>query len=401
MDQMSLEQVDRELGSWLREERATRAPERLVEDVFARTSRTRQARQWPLARRPSFGEERPRTTSRFFPGLVGAAAVVLIVAIALTNPLGLAPGPGQVPTPTPTPVSTESPGASPPSPSPGPTPEPTTLDTFSAQSLFLGTDAAPIGVTGAFDTIWVANIHANQVRRYDPDTMAEVARIPAQSAAWFAATDDGMWVTHQTDVGLSRIDPATNTVVANVGDVPPCAEPVLAHDSLWQSACDAGVILRIDPTTNELTDRIPSEGHLWLAVAGDELYGLASDGLGILDPEDGTFTPLPNPDAAGGDFVASDGNTLWVLKPTGIVRIDPATGETLARLDNPAVRAITFANSSAWVTTAGGGVIEVGMATNEALRTIPVPGDALVSYVTGDTLWVTDFNNSLLWRVDL
>ena len=39
MDRMSLEQIDRELGEWLLEERPTRAPDRLVEDVFARTTR--------------------------------------------------------------------------------------------------------------------------------------------------------------------------------------------------------------------------------------------------------------------------------------------------------------------------------------------------------------------------
>ena len=279
-------------------------------------------------------------------------------------------------------------------------PVPTTLGTLSARSLSLGTDAAPIAVTEAFGSIWVANIHANEVRRYDPATMAEQARIDVPSAAWFAVADGALWVTHQNGRALSRIDPVSNTVVANVGDVPPCAEPVVAFDSLWQSACDARVILRIDPATNEVIDRIPSEGHLFLTFAGDQLIALGQDGPAILDPETGKFTPLPNPDAVGAEILVSDGDTVWIPTPRSLLRVDPASGRTISTLDYPGVRGIAFANGSAWLTTADG-VVEVDVATNQALRTIPVPGTPLIPYVTSDALWVTDFDNSLLWRVDL
>ena len=46
MDRFGPDQVDRELGAWLRDESSTRAPGGLVEGVFARTSRTRQASRW-------------------------------------------------------------------------------------------------------------------------------------------------------------------------------------------------------------------------------------------------------------------------------------------------------------------------------------------------------------------
>lgn len=276
----------------------------------------------------------------------------------------------------------------------------TTLGNSPARVLSLGTDAAPIAVTEAFGSIWVANIHANEVRRYDPATMAEQARIGVPSAAWFAVADGALWVTHQTGRGLSRIDPASNTVVANVGDVPPCSEPVVAFDSLWQSACDARVILRIDPATNEIQDRIGLEGHSFLTFAGDRLIALGSDGLASLDPESRAFTPLPNPDVAGAEILASDGDTVWVPTPTALLRIDPASGETLATLDYPAVRGIAFANGSAWLTTADA-VVEIDLATNQPRRTIAVPGAPLVPYVTSEALWVTDFDSSLLWRVEL
>lgn len=400
MDRMSLEQIDRELGAWLREERPTRAPDRLVEDVFTRTTRTRQAGRWTVAWRRTGSDPIGASRSqvwRFASGLAGAATITLVVVTMGIVLSQTGTGPGSTATPTPTSSPSRSPS---PSPSAPPSPVSTTLGTSSARSLSLGTDAAPIAVIEAFGSIWVANIHANEVRRYDPATMAEQARIDVPSAAWFAVTDGALWATNQNGRALSRIDPASNTVVATVGDVPPCAEPVVAFDSLWQSACDARVILRIDPATNEVLDRIPSEGHLFLAFAGDRLIALGPDGPASLDPETGTFTSLPNPDAVGAEILASDGDTVWVPTPTSLLRVDPASGETLATLDYPGVRGIAFANGSAWLTTAEG-VVEVDLATNQALRTIPVPGTPLIPYVTSDALWVTDFNSSLLWRVDL
>jgi hypothetical protein len=394
MERMSLQQIDRELGEWLLEERPTRAPDRLVEDVFARTARTRQARQWTVPwRRTQVG--------RFASGFAGAAAIALVV-VTMGIVLSLT---GTGPSSTATPIPTSSPSPSPtPSPSSStgapPSPVSTTLGSSSARVLSLGTDAAPIAVTEAFGSIWVANIHANEVRRFDPATMAEQARIDVPSAAWFAVADGALWVTHQNGRALSRIDPASNTVVANVGDVPPCAAPVVAFDSLWQSACDARVILRIDPATNEVLDRIPSEGHLFLTFAGDRLIALGVDGAASLDPETGKFTPLPNPDAVGAEILASDGDTVWIPTPTSLLRVDPASGETIATLDYPGVRAIAFGNGSAWLTTAES-VVEIDLATNEARRTIPVPGNPLVPAVYDNALWVTDFDSSLLWRVDL
>ena len=98
MDRFSPDQIDRQLGEWLRDEATTRAPGHLVEDVFARTSRSRQAsRWWPphidvlqdavRSVRPtsdlSIGT--PRDTSRRWQALsalAGALAIVMVVVLA-------------------------------------------------------------------------------------------------------------------------------------------------------------------------------------------------------------------------------------------------------------------------------------------------------------------------------
>jgi hypothetical protein len=422
---ISLERIDRELGSWLVEESGVRAPVGLVEDVFARTTRTPQASRWWPPTRAVLGDvvrggspRRPvgpsvvgRRPAPIWRGLAPAAGLLAVVVVAVALVVGSGwrgTGPGGTSSPISSPSGSLSPTIAPSAPTPSasrlgpPVPEPTTVGAFPARRLDLGSDAAPIHVFSAFDSIWVANIHANDVRRYDPDTMAEVARIPVDSAAWFAATGDALWVTSQTGQGVSRIDPATNTVVAHVGDVPPCAAPVVALNSVWQAACDGNAILRIDPRTNKLLKRFPLNGRVFLVYAGGRFLSVGREGLETMDPGTGTFTRLgggrPPEETA---LLASDGDTLWEANIAGLVRIDPATGRTIASFPYANARGISFSGDHAWVTVGAVGAIEIDLATNRERRTIPLPASSLLPLEAAGALWLTDFDTSTLWRIDL
>jgi hypothetical protein len=47
------------------------------------------------------------------------------------------------------------------------------------------------------------------------------------------------------------------------------------------------------------------------------------------------------------------------------------------------------------------GALEIDPTTSEVTRTIPVPPAALVPFEADGVLWVTDFENSILWRIEL
>jgi DNA-binding beta-propeller fold protein YncE len=417
---ISPDQIDRQLGEWLREESLTRAPAGLVEDIFARSSRTPQAsRWWPpqpdlvrdIVGRVGRGQPRqgphsihPRRapTWRRAGSLAGVMTIVLIAVVLGVGVSRPGIGPGAIASSSPS--VTVSPSL-PPSASPslaGPlSPAPTVLGTLSAQRLDLGPDAGPISVTEAFGSIWLADIHADDVRRFEPTTMREIARIPVPGAAWFAVADGALWVTNQVGTGLTRIDPVTNTVVAHVGDVAPCSAPVVAFGSLWQAACDANVILRINPATTAIIDTIPADGHRFLVLAGNRLIAVGTKGLASFDPGKRTFTTIANPAAIGAQFLASDGTTVWVQNSAGVARIDPADGRTIAGFSSPDAQGIAFAGDHAWLAVRNQGVLEVDLATNEVTRTIPVLPAPLNPFEAGGVLWVTDFDNSTLWRIEL
>lgn len=270
-----------------------------------------------------------------------------------------------------------------------------------ALRLELGADAAPIALIDAFGSIWVADIHANDVRRFDASTMRELARIPVAGPAWFAVADEALWVTDQTGAGLTRIDPVANRIAAHVGDVAPCGAPVVAFDSIWQAACDADVVLRIDPSRDVVVDTIPARGHDFLVAAGGRLISIGPQGLANLDPATRTYAAIPG--LAGvnvADFLTSDGTTIWAKGSSGIDRIDPATGRIVASIPDPAAQAISFAGDHGWLTVTGEGVREIDLATNEVRRTIPVSPAPLFPLEAAGALWVTDFESSALWRIE-
>jgi DNA-binding beta-propeller fold protein YncE len=409
VNRLSNELIERELGAWLRDETETRAPGGLVEDVFARTARMPQARRWwpgsprGARRRTPFvvvgtpaRQAWPRLTA-----LAGLAAVALVAVVLAVGPQRPATGPGASP-PSPSPTVTLS---LPPSPSAvtsePPSAGPTQIGGLPATRIALGPDAAPIDVTAAFGSVWVADIHASDVRRYDPTSGEEIARIGLGSASWFGVTDDGLWVTSQNGVGITRIDPATNTPREHLGDAPPCGAPVMALGVLWQAACDGDVFLRIDPATHKLVGTIPAKGHVFLVAAGGRLITVGPEGLARLDPASATITAIGGRAAQQPDFIASDGSTVWVKNASGVARLNPRDGSVIASFPYLGAMVITFAGDHAWITVTNQGIVEVDLATNAVRRTIPLLGSPLVAREANGLLWVTDFDRSELWRIDL
>ena len=393
--------LDRQVGEWLRDESTIKAPDHVIEGVFAATTRSRQVRRWwppaftalPMERRLSM------------PVALAAIAIVAVCAFGATK---LLPSTGVAGQPTPGPPATPSPTGL----APLPSPRSTTLDGLSAQVVRLGADAGPIDVVEAFGSIWVANIHSNDVSRLDGTTLEQQARIPAGAGpAWFAATETGLWVTNQLGGGLALIDPATDTVVIRVGEGHPCGPPVVAFGDLWASACDSDEILRIDlaaikdmeaglrfPSTDQLYTKIPAVGYAWLALVDGRLISGSRTTLAEIDPETNEITDLG---ICCGDVMASDGQAVWLNRGSDIARVD-LEGTVLATHPFPGGQTgVTFVDGRAWLAVGEVGAVEVDLATDKVLRTIDLPATTLLAREIDGVLWVTNFDTSDLWRIDL
>ena len=286
---------------------------------------------------------------------------------------------------------------------PAPTPSSTIAGEYPALVIFLGEDAAPIGVTVAFGSVWVANHHSDDVVRIDPTTGAEQTRIAFTDGTGpgsFAVADDEVWVTRQNTVGMARIDETTNERDPNqVGTLPPCWIPTIGLGAVWYWACDTGQMMRTDVTTFETTTLDSGALTRPLAV-NDVLYAAGPDGVMRL-ADDGSTWQLVG--GCCGDIIGFAGGTLWLANDDALVRVDPATGAVVATIAVAHAQFMTAGSDVAWFALPEGlapVLRRVRIADNEVLDDLPVSATPTQVWADGSSLWMTDFSASELWRID-
>jgi streptogramin lyase len=326
------------------------------------------------------------------------AAAIIVTGCAATSPCStpsnaLASAASTVPVrPSASPASSKVPPRPSPTATPMPTPIESTVDGVAVRTLSLNDGSAPIDVSFAFGSIWVANHRRDSVSRIDPATMAIQATAKIRSGpGWFVVTDDALWVSNQNSHGMSRIDPRTNTTTIRAGDSETCGQGVFAFGSIWQPACAAHLIMRIDPTTFASTN-VDSANH-WSAIhIGDALITGGPPGLARLDPKTNLIAPIGGPDA--GRLFGFDGKTIWASDDLEVRRIRPSDGAVTARLPIAEAGAVIFRKGRAWVTSSSG-LVEVNLATNAIVRTLPI-GQSVAVVNGGGALWVTSFDGNTL-----
>jgi streptogramin lyase len=253
--------------------------------------------------------------------------------------------------------------------------------------------AAPIDVAVAFGSVWVAAHHGGVIR-VDPASMTIRAVIPVTGGpGWFAVAEDAVWVSNQMGQGMTRIDPETNEV-RQAGRWATCGRPLVARGVVWQPACDAHRIMRIDPATAAAAD-IAAPAQTSIVAVGDDLITSGPNGLARFDEATTTFSQLGGGDA--GWAMAFDGRTIWASDDRQVVRLDPADGHVVARIAITECGAVAFRKGHAWLTSATG-LVEVDPKTNRIIRTVPLGRTAAI---TNDDsgLWVTSYDANRLLRV--
>jgi hypothetical protein len=333
-------------------------------------------------------------------GILAVMAVVVMAAACATTPA--APGVQSASADASARVPSASPSSSgwaTPRPTPAPTPVPSpvtaTVDGVEVRTLALAAPSAPIDVAYAFGSIWIANHHSASVTRMEPDTMEVEATIKVGSGpGWFAVADTAIWVSNQTGQGLTRIDAHANTAGTQAGEWATCGRPVVALGSIWQPACDAHRIMRVDPKTYAVTD-LEAGGRFGIAVArGGRLIVGGPKGLARLDPATAKFTEIGGPD---GWVFASDGATVWSSNERELFRIRPSDGSVVATIPIPETMSAVFRHGHAWFATPDG-LVDVDLATNRIVRTIHVgPLTALAD--AGDAIWATSYDANTVLRI--
>ena len=223
------------------------------------------------------------------------------------------------------------------------------------------------GFTVSDDAVWACA--TDGVVRIDPETNAitdEVRFETAQVWSRLAFGAGSVWAIGAADGvpnQLVRIDPAGMTATAiSLGH----GGTSLAYgfDAVWVSASQDGLVLRIDPDTEEVTEHatglerpmviVAGPDSLWATLFGSEDAAPDEPTVLRIDPTDGSAVTGIATGVASlgkGGLWATD-EAVWVRAPdTFLTRIDPATNEVVETLTGPpGTGDVTVAFGSVWAT---------------------------------------------------
>lgn len=135
---------------------------------------------------------------------------------------------------------------------------------------------------GSDDAIWVTAKEADKVYRIDPITNTVVAEIPAGAFAHgILVQPDALWISNAHEDTVTRIDPATNAALFVDG---PGAGVGLAEGAGYVWASSRGVLFRIDPATSQAVALVEiggwpygiayTDGVLWVGNGITSLFGI-------------------------------------------------------------------------------------------------------------------------------
>jgi hypothetical protein len=197
-----------------------------------------------------------------------------------------------------------------------------------------------VGLAAGSGAIW-ASVHGSGLLRIDPDSAKVIARIPVMTEAPAAVGADGVWVTccgpetRGTDGILSRIDPATNRVVATIRlhGLPDAVGAGIS--GVWVRGA-LGPVWHIDPTTNRIVASVRVPGGLggqWGSVlVGPDAVWVSDPNYGrVVQIDHATQRPAGDPlQARWRDLGQTADGTVWsggiVLRPGKPYRAAPLPG---------------------------------------------------------------------------
>lgn len=226
---------------------------------------------------------------------------------------------------------------------PGIKPEPVTELPIEAR---IAVPAGPGWLGVGFGSVWVSKSVQHQLFRIDPATNNVIATIPMgpDPELGIAFGLGSVWIADTKDHTIRRIDPAANKVVGrfavNISNEPEGS--IAAGDgSVWvltnANHTDSGTLSRLDPATGKVQANIPVKPHSYAVVLdphGAWVTNSADSSVTRVDMKTNRVTATINVRAAP-RFIAAGEGSIWVLSQSdgSLARIDPATNRVTATLE--------------------------------------------------------------------
>jgi YVTN family beta-propeller protein len=246
---------------------------------------------------------------------------------------------------------------------------------------------------------------------------AAAAAVVAVVVAVTGGEDSGARSIAVAGNSVAVIDPANNSVVA---DVPVGGTPTAitaGEGAVWVLNADDQTVSRIDPSTREVktfgtggvpTDVAAGEGALWVgngSRGGAQYVGPSATSISKFDADtNGLRASVSLPRRGQGhsntntDHLAIGAGAVWAVGPDfSVSRIDPGTGEIVGHPGPVEAEAVAAGPAGVWARSGRATLVRLD---RQGPR-IDVNASHLAGMAVGDdAVWAVAPHDGTLWRVD-
>ena len=260
-------------------------------------------------------------------------------------------------------------------------------------------ESNPVPILYSNGSIWVGNNGSGSVSRIDPATNTVIATIagtnPTVSPIALAEDDLGnVWVAYYEYYkgSVSRIDPATNTVTASLytGDGNHPIGLGMGAGEMWVSLLVAGgAYVRFDTTTLAQTFGSGIVGYGYNFVDdGTNVWFDTGVSCNKVAPATNTITSITSGIVGGLGFLHYAFGYIWRVTNSGIQRVDPTTN---------ALTTITLSSNSVYGMTDDGTDLIVSDIGGELYVVDPTSFTVKQTLTSTSYHWGTTFDGSSIW----
>jgi streptogramin lyase len=276
----------------------------------------------------------------------------------------------------------------------------------------------PAWLETGFGSLWVSKTNSKEVLRIDPDSNEVIAtiRVGAKPALGIGIGLGYVWIADTKDKSIRQIDPNTNQVVHTIAvkNLPKETEGSIGvgEGSLWvltnEGDTDSGTLSRIDPMTGDISANIQvnAGSHAALVAFGSVwVTSTAAGSVLRVDARNNAVVAEIQVHAAP-RFLAAGEGSVWVLSQTdgSLARIDPLTNQVAATIEVGVPGEggdLSLGEDFAWVAAEGAPLTQIDPKTNRLVRQFAGGKRHDTLRVGFGSAWIVDELHGEIWRVDL
>ena len=268
------------------------------------------------------------------------------------------------------------------------------------------------------EAVWVINDHQSKVIKLElsRDTPSLVVAVPEACTAPVIGFN-ALWVMSCTEKRLYKIDKNTGVILAKIAtgmaDEKGEMSLAIAAGSVWLLSDSIGILLRIDPVTNTIKNRIIVEPNSYCAAASGKAIWVSNFKNNSIQKIDTKTNKVVGTIAVGKQprFIAATNRWVFTLNQGDgtVTKIDAVNGKVVASINVHAIGGggdIDAYGQRVWVKSTNPDLPlqTINISTNK-IETIyeevyndskPIKVDGAVR-VSKKYIWVTGYFNNVVW----